>query len=190
MAKSYRPMVVPAGVEINVEPGQVTVKGKLGTLSVSVMAGLTVKVADGRVAVDSGPGVSRAHVGSLRAHIGSAFVGVTQGYQKVLELRGMGYKAQKTREGVQVTCGFSHPVDFRAPAGVTMDVSQVPDPDDTKLQMFEILVRGSDRHAVGQLAAVIHGTKPPDVYRGKGLRYKGQHVRKKQGKRAAGTQTA
>ncbi len=190
MAKSYRPMAVPAGVDVKVQPGQVTVKGKLGTLSVPVLPGLTVKVTDGQVAVDSGPGVSRAHVGSLRAHLGNAFVGVTQGYQKVLELRGMGYKAQKTKEGVQVTCGFSHPVDFHAPAGVTMDVSQVSDPDDTKLQMFEILVRGSDRHAVGQLAAVIQGTKPPDVYRGKGLRYKGEHVRKKQGKRAAGTQQA
>ena len=190
MAKSYRPMAVPSGVDVKVQPDEVTVKGKLGTLSVPVLYGLTVKVAGGQVVVDSAPAISRAHVGSLRAHLGNAFVGVTQGYQKVLELRGMGYKAQKTKEGVQVTCGFSHPVDFHAPVGVTMDVSQVPDPDDTKLQMFEILVRGSDRHAVGQLAAVIHGTKPPDVYRGKGLRYKGEHVRKKQGKRAAGTQTA
>lgn len=190
MAKSYRPMAVPAGVETNVQPDQVTVKGKLGTLSVPVLAGLTVKVADGQVVVDSVPGIPRMHVGSLRAHLGNAFVGVTQGYQRILELRGMGYKAQKTKDGIQVTCGFSHPVNFPAPAGVTMDVSQVPDPDDTKLQMFEILVRGFDRHAVGQLAAVIHGTKPPDVYRGKGIRYKGEHVRKKQGKRAAGTQTA
>ena len=190
MAKSYRPIAVPAGVDIKVQPGQVTVKGKLGTLSLPVLPGLTVKVTGGQVTVDSEPDVSRVHVGSLRAHLGNAFVGVTQGYQKVLELRGMGYKAQKTKEGVQVTCGFSHAVDFRAPAGVTMDVNQVPDPDDTKLQMFEILVRGFDRHAVGQLAAVIQGTKPPDVYRGKGIRYKGQHVRKKQGKRAAGTQQA
>ncbi len=190
MAKSYRPLAVPTGVDVKVQPGHVDVKGKLGVLSVPVMPGLTVKLSDGQVAVDSAPAISRAHVGSLRAHIGNAFVGVTQGYQKILELRGMGYKAQKTKDGVQVTCGFSHPVDFRAPAGVTMDVNQVPDPDDTKLQMFEILVRGIDRHAVGQLAAVIQGTKPPDVYRGKGLRYKGEHVRKKQGKRAAGTQTA
>ncbi|MBM3331655.1 50S ribosomal protein L6 [candidate division WOR-3 bacterium] len=190
MAKSYRSLAIPAGVEVKVQPGQVAVKGKLGALVVNVLPGLTVKVADGQVVVDCEPSVPRVHVGSLRAHIGNAFVGVTQGYQKVLELRGMGYKAQKTKEGVQVSCGFSHPVDFSAPAGVTMDVSQVPDPDDTKLQMFEIVVRGSDRHVVGQLAAVIHGTKPPDVYRGKGIRYKGQHVRKKQGKRAAGTQTA
>ena len=190
MAKTYRALAVPAGVDVKVQPGQVTVKGKLGTLVVPVLPGLMVKVADGQLAVDSESAVPRVHVGSLRAHLGNAIAGVTQGYQKVLELRGMGYKAQKTKEGMQVSCGFSHPVDFAAPAGVTLDVNQVPDPDDTKLQMFEIVVRGSDRHAVGQLAAVIHGTKPPDVYRGKGIRYKGQHVRKKQGKRAAGTQTA
>ncbi len=190
MAKSYRPLAVPAGVDVKVQPGQVIVKGKLGTLAIPVLPGLTVKVTDGQVAVDSESVAPRVHVGSLRAHLGNAFAGVTQGYEKVLELRGMGYKAQKTKEGVQVTCGFSHPVDFRAPTGVTMDVNQVPDPDDTKLQMFEIVVRGADRHAVGQLAAVIQGTRPPDVYRGKGIRYKGQYVRKKQGKRAAGTQQA
>ncbi len=190
MAKSYRSLTVPAGVDVKVQPGQVTVKGKLGTLTVPVLGGLTVKVTDSQLTVNSEPAGARVHVGSLRAHLGNAFVGVTQGYQKVLELRGMGYKAQKTKEGVQVSCGFSHTVDFTAPAGITMDVSQVPDPDDTKLQMFEISVRGTDRHAVGQLAAVIQGTKPPDVYRGKGIRYKGQRVRKKQGKRAAGTTQA
>lgn len=190
MAKSYRPLQVPAGVDLTVQPGQAIVKGKLGTLSVPVFPGLTVKMTDGQVMVDSEPDVPRVNVGTLRAHLGNAFVGVTQGYQKVLELRGMGYKAQKTKDGVQLTCGFSHPVEFTAPTGVTLDVNQVPDPDDPKLQMFEIAVRGSDRHAVGQLAAVIQGTKPPDVYRGKGVRYKGQHVRKKQGKRAAGTQQA
>ncbi len=190
MAKSYRPLAVPAGVDVKVQPGQVTVKGKLGTLTVPVLGGLTVKVTDSQLTVDSESAGARVHVGSLRAHLGNAFVGVTQGYQKVLELRGMGYKAQKTKEGVQVNCGFSHMVDFVAPAGITLDVNQKPDPDDTKLQMFEISVRGSDRHAVGQLAAVIQSTKPPDVYRGKGIRYKGQHVRKKQGKRAAGTAQA
>ena len=190
MAKSYRPLAVPAGVDVKVQPNQVTIKGKLGTLTVPVIPGLSVKIANGQVEVDGGPDISRAHIGSLRAHLGNAFAGVTKGYQKVLELRGMGYKAQKTKEGIQVNCGFSHPVDFAAPAGVTMEVSQVPDPDDTKLQMFEILIRGFDRHAVGQLAAVIQGTKPPDVYRGKGIRYRGEHVRKKQGKRAAGTQQA
>jgi large subunit ribosomal protein L6 len=190
MAKSYRPLVLPAGVEVKMQPGQVIVKGRLGTLTVPAGSGLTVRVAPGQVSVDSEPGVPRVNVGSLRAHLGNALTGVTQGYEKVLELRGMGYKAQKTKDGIQVNCGFSHPVDIAAPAGVTLDVNQTADPDDTKLQMFEIIVRGADRHAVGQIAAIIQHTKPPDVYRGKGIRYKGQYVRKKQGKRAAGTQQA
>jgi large subunit ribosomal protein L6 len=190
MAKSYRPLAVPAGVDVRVQPGQVVVKGKLGTLAVPLPTGVGVKVANGQVAVEAEPGIPRVQIGSLRAHVGNALVGVTEGYQKVLELRGMGYKAQKTKEGIQISCGFSHVVDFATSAGVTLDVSQVPDPEDPKLQMFEIVVRGSDRHAVGQLAAIIQGTKPPDVYRGKGIRYKGQYVRKKQGKRAAGTQQA
>lgn len=190
MAKSYRPLTLPAGVDVKIQPGQVVVKGKLGTIAIPVVAGVVAKVADGQVVVDAEPGTPRVNVGSLRAHIGNALVGVTDGYQKVLELRGMGYKAQKTKEGIQISCGFSHVVDFAASAAVALDVNQVPDPDDPKLQMFEIMVRGCDRHAVGQLAAVIQSTKPPDVYRGKGIRYKGQHVRKKQGKRAAGTQQA
>jgi large subunit ribosomal protein L6 len=190
VAKNYRPMQVPAGVDIKVFADHVTVKGKLGAMSIPVRAGLTVKVDKGQLTLDVARGTPRVHVGSLRAHIGNALVGVTEGYEKVLELRGMGYKAQKTKEGVQVNCGFSHPIDFTAPTGVSIDVKQAPDPDDTKLQMFEILVRGYDRRAVGQLAADIQGIKPPDVYRGKGIRYKGQGVRKKQGKRAAGTQQA
>ncbi len=149
-------------MDVKVKPGEVVVKGKLGTLVVPVVAGLIAKVTDGQVVVDAEPGTPRAHIGSLRAHIGNALVGVTEGYQKVLELRGMGYKAQKTKEGIQISCGFSHVLDFAASAGVALDVNQVPDPDDPKLQMFEIVVRGPDRHAVGQLAAVIQGTKPPD----------------------------
>ncbi|MBN2465662.1 50S ribosomal protein L6 [candidate division WOR-3 bacterium] len=190
MAKSYRPFAVPSGVDVKVQPGQVVVKGKLGTIAVPVVAGVVVKVEEGHIVVDAGPGTPRVHVGSLRAHIGNALVGVAEGYRKVLQLRGMGYKAQKTKEGIQISCGFSHVVDFAASTGVTLDVNQVPDPDDPKLQMFEIVVSGADRHAVGQLAATIQSTKPPDVYRGKGIRYKGQYVRKKQGKRAAGTQQA
>jgi len=190
MAKTYRPLSVPAGVTVEVQAGRVLVKGKSGTISVSVRVGLAVRVSDGQVTVSGTEGIARAHLGSLRAHLGNALVGVTQGYQKVLELRGMGYKAQKTKDGVQLVCGYSHPVSFAVPPGVSIDVGQAPDPDDSKLQMFEITVRGCDRHAVGQMAADIRRVHPPDVYHGKGIRYKGQPLRKKQGKRAAGAQQA
>jgi large subunit ribosomal protein L6 len=100
----------------------------------------------------------------------------------------MGYRVQKTKDGIQVTCGYSHPVDIAPPAGITFDVNQVPNPEDTKEQMFEISIKGIDRQAVGEIAAEIRRIKPPDCYRGKGVRYRGEYVRKKAGKRAAGTQ--
>jgi large subunit ribosomal protein L6 len=185
MAKAYRPLLIPAGVDVKPEPGKLVIKGKLGTLEVVVPAGLTPKIAGGGLVVDAGPGIERVSVGTLRAHARNAILGVTQGYEKKLELRGMGYRIQKTTAGIQISCGYSHQVDFVPPKGVTLDLAQLPDPDDSKLQMFEVTVKGMDRHDVGQAAAKIREVKPPDVYQGKGIRYKTEHVRKKQGKRAA-----
>jgi large subunit ribosomal protein L6 len=175
-------------VELKTQPGSVTVKGKLGTLTIPMRSTLEAKVESGHVAVESRLGSDRPHVGTARAHITNAIAGVSKGFEKALELRGMGYRAQKTKEGVQLSCGYSHQVNYPAPAGITFDVNQAPDPEDPKLQMFEITVKGFDRHLVGQVAADLHRVKPPDVYRGKGVRHKGQRIRKKQGKRAAGTQ--
>lgn len=188
MAKAYRPIEVPAGVQINVEPAAVTVKGKLGSLVVPVPAGLSVKADAKQITVEPGPGVERARVGTLRSHLRNAMAGVTAGFEKVLQVRGMGYRVQKTKDGVQILCGFSHPVDVQAPAGITLDVAQAPNPDDVKEQMFEISVKGLDRQAVGEIAAHIRAIKPPDPYRGKGIRYRGEYVRKKAGKRAVATQ--
>jgi len=179
---------VPAGVEVKPEPGRVNVKGKLGTVSLALSGSTKVKVEKGSVTVDVGAGGDRAFVGTARAHIGNAINGVTSGYVKVVEVRGMGYRAQKTKEGVQIACGYSHPVDVIAPKGITFEVNQVPNPDDTKEQMFQITVKGIDRQAVGEIAAEMRAIKPPDTYRGKGVRYQGERVRKKAGKRAAGTQ--
>jgi large subunit ribosomal protein L6 len=188
MAKAYRPIAIPAGVELKAQPGQAIVKGKLGTLNVALFTGVSVKVESGRFTVEAGAEVDRAHVGTARAHIVNAFTGVTQGFVKVLEVRGMGYRVQKTKDGVQILCGFSHPLDIVAPAGVTFDVNQAPDPEDQKIQMSEITIKGSNRQAVGEIAAEIRAWKPPDNYLGKGIRYRGERVVKKQGKRAAGTQ--
>jgi large subunit ribosomal protein L6 len=188
MAKAYRPLAVPKGIEFKVQTDQVTVKGKLGTLTIPVRTGLTVKVEPAGVSIDAAAGVERAHTGTLRAHIRNAVTGVADGYTKALEVRGMGYRVQKTKDGVQISCGYSHPVDVPAPAGVTFDVGQAPDPDDAKIQMSIITVKGIDRHAVGKVAAEIRAIKPPDCYQGKGIRYQGERVVKKAGKRAAGTQ--
>ncbi len=96
----------------------------------------------------------------------------------------MGYRVQKTKEGIQIFCGFSHPVNFTAPAGITIDTATVPNPDDPKTQITEIIVKGCDKQLVGETAARIRGIRPPDSYLGKGIRYKGEVVKKKPGKRA------
>ncbi len=188
MAKVYRPFPIPAGVEVVIRPGTVAVKGKLGTIEIPLRPEVQVKVEDGRLTVQGADARSQPHVGTTRAHIMNAITGVMKGFQKTVEVRGMGYRVQKTKEGIQVSCGYSHPVDFPAPAGITFEVNQVPNPDDTKEQMFEIIVKGMHRQTVGEVAAELRAIKPPDVYRGKGIRYRGERVRKKAGKRAVGTQ--
>ncbi|UCG43179.1 MAG: 50S ribosomal protein L6 [candidate division WOR-3 bacterium] len=189
MAKQYRPIAIPKGVELSQAGDVVTVKGKLGTLQVNVKEGLVVKVEDSGIHVEAARGGSRAQVGTLRALIRNAVSGVTGGFEKVLQVRGMGYRAQKTKEGVQVQCGFSHLVDIAAPKGITFEVNAMPNPDDTKQQMFEILVKGIDRHDVGLVAARIRAIKTADPYKGKGIRYRDEFIRKKAGKRAVGAQT-
>lgn len=188
MAKNYRPIVLPAGVQLQVGQGQVTLKGKLGSATLAIPTGLSVVAEKDGVSVTAEPGVPRALVGTLRAHIAGTARGVSAGYTKTVELRGMGYRAQKTKEGVKLVCGFSHEVDVAIPAGVDVEVKQVPNPDDPKEQMFEITVSGTDKHVVGDLAAGIRKIRRPDPYHGKGFRYRGERVRKKAGKRAVGTQ--
>jgi len=188
MAKTYRPVPIPQGVELQIGAETVTVKGKLGSLSTPLPPDMRVKSEDNKLVVEGGPNTRRAAIGTFRAILVNMMVGVAQGYERVVELRGMGYRVQKTKDGIQVNCGFSHPVDIVIPAGITVAVNQVPNPDDTKEQMFEIVIKGVDKHAVGDLAARIRAIKPPDSYHGKGFRYRGEWVRKKAGKRAVGTQ--
>ncbi len=188
MAKTYRPLPIPEGVEVKIEKEKVIVTGKLGSLTLIPYKGVSVKVVDREIVVESEPGVARAHIGTARAHLRNMFIGVTNGYQKVVELRGMGYRAQKTKTGLKFECGFSHPVDFPIPAGISFEVNQVPNPEDTKQQMFEIKISGIDKQLVGDLAARIRAIKPADPYHGKGFRYQGERVRKKAGKRAVAAQ--
>ena len=188
MAKNYRPIPIPDGVQLTVKPGQLDVKGKLGALSVSVIPRLEVKSDNKEVSVVAGAGVPRAQVGTLRALLRNAFVGVSRGFEKAVQVRGMGYRVQETNAGVQIQCGYSHTVDLAIPKGLTCEIKQLPNPDDTKQQMFEIVLRGIDRQLVGQVAAEIRAIKPPDPYKGKGIRYRGEMVRRKAGKRAVGTQ--
>ncbi|MFO7675915.1 MAG: 50S ribosomal protein L6 [bacterium] len=188
MAKNYRPLAIPAGVKVTARPEAVEVKGKLGTLVVPIPQRIEVKVEGVELSVEARAGVTRAMIGTTRAHLRNALEGVTKGFEKALQVRGMGYRVQKTKDGIQLACGFSHPVNFAVPAGLTFEVAQVPNPDDTKQQMFEIVLRGVDRHLVGHAAARLRAVKPPDPYKGKGIRYRDEVVRKKAGKRAVGAQ--
>jgi len=188
MAKNYRPIPIPQGVQLKASPTQVEVKGKLGALSIAVVHGLEVKSDGKAVTVTALSPAARVMVGTTRAHINNALAGVTAGFEKVMQVRGMGYRVQKTKDGIQIQCGYSHPVDIVAPKGITFDVAQVPNPDDTKQQMFEVSVKGSDRQAVGEVAARMRTVKPPEPYQGKGIRYRTEHIKKKAGKRAVATQ--
>ncbi len=188
MAKNYRPIPIPQGVQFKAGQTLVEVKGKLGAISIPVAYGLEVKSDGKAVTVGALSPAARVMVGTTRAHINNAFTGVTQGFEKVMQVRGMGYRVQKTKDGVQIQCGYSHPVDVAAPQEVTFDVAQVPNPDDTKQQMFEITVKGFDRQAVGEVAARLRAIKPPEPYQGKGIRYRTEHIKKKAGKRAVATQ--
>jgi len=188
MAKNYRPLAIPDGVKVNITPDEVTVKGKLGTLAVPVRHGLKVDSGDDGITVTARGGSSRAHVGTLRALLRNAFTGVAEGFEKALQVRGMGYRVNQTKGGVQIQCGYSHQVEVNIPDGLTAEVNQLPNPDDTKQQMFEIVLKGIDKQLVGEVAAEIREIKPPDVYLGKGIRYRGEYVRKKAGKRAVGSE--
>jgi large subunit ribosomal protein L6 len=188
MAKAYRPIQLLAGVELKIEPSQVSVKGRLGSLTLPIPAGLDIKLHGQEISVTAEPGTDRAIIGTTRVLLNNMIVGVTSGYQKVVELRGMGYRVQKTKAGIQINCGFSHPVDVAAPPGINFEINQVPNPEDTKEQMFEIIVSGPDKQLVGDVAAKIRAIKPADPYHGKGFRYRGERVRKKAGKRAVAAQ--
>jgi large subunit ribosomal protein L6 len=169
------PVALPKGVTATMDGAAVTVKGAKGTLSLPVRSGLSV-VQDGqavRIEVAERSRESLMHAGSLRAHIANLVHGVSQGYEKKLELVGVGYRAQAQGRNLNLTLGFSHPVVYVAPEGVTVET-----PSQT-----EILVKGADKQQVGQVAAEIRGYRAPEPYKGKGVRYSGERIELKETKK-------
>jgi large subunit ribosomal protein L6 len=170
------PIAIPAGVEVTVTGQEVAVKGPKGELSHTVAAPIAVEHADDQLRVsrptDRGP--HRALHGLSRALLANMVLGVTDGFEKRLELQGVGYRAQLKGRDIELAVGYSHPVKIVAPEGVTFEV---PEPT-------EIIVTGIDKQAVGQIAAEIRSVRPPEPYKGKGIRYAGEDVRRKVGKRA------
>ncbi len=173
-----RPVPLPKGVTASVSGNTVVIKGPKGELSRAVHADLGVKLEGGEVVVTR-PSDSTWHKslhGLSRTLVANMVEGVTKGFEKQLEIVGVGYRAETKPYGVNLVVGFSHPVEFRAPAGIKI----------TAEQPTVVKVAGSDKELVGRVAAEIRGVRPPEPYKGKGIRYVGEHVRRKAGKTGAG----
>jgi large subunit ribosomal protein L6 len=165
---------IPQGVQVNVADRQVSVKGPLGQLEWTLTAGVSVAVVDGRVQVNRSADDAkvRALHGLVWAELNNMIVGVTKGYERTLEITGVGYKAQVQGQAVNLSVGYTHPVVFPLPAGIEAKVDK----------QTVITIRGIDKRTVGQVSANLRGIKPPDVYKQKGIRYAGEVLRKKAGK--------
>jgi large subunit ribosomal protein L6 len=170
------PIEIPAGVEVQIDDGLVRVKGPKGELSQAVSRDLTFEREDGvlRVKRPTDRGEHRALHGLTRSLVYNMVHGVTQGFEKRLEIQGVGYRAQLRGNTLELALGFSHPVRVEAPEGIEFEL---PAPT-------QIVVRGIDKQKVGEIAAQIRKFRPPEPYKGKGVRYAGEHVARKVGKRA------
>jgi large subunit ribosomal protein L6 len=171
-----KPISVPDGVTVEVGAGRVSVKGPKGELAQALSPEMTVEHADGVVTVQrpTDRGEHRALHGLTRSLIANMVVGVTDGFEKRLEIQGVGYRAQLKGKNLEMALGYSHPVAIEAPVGIEFEVPQPT----------EVVVRGIDKQLVGQVAADIRKRRPPEPYKGKGIRYSGEHVARKVGKRA------
>jgi large subunit ribosomal protein L6 len=170
------PIDLPAGVSVSISPGRVMVNGPLGELAQEVPQRMTIEQADSTITVTrpTDRGEDRALHGLTRTLVANMVEGVTKGFEKRLEIQGVGYRASMRGTALELNVGFSHPVVKDAPAGITFEV-----PSQT-----EIVVKGIDKQQVGQIAAEIRKVRPPEPYKGKGIRYQGEYVRRKVGKRA------
>jgi large subunit ribosomal protein L6 len=170
------PIEVPAGVSVSISPGRVMVNGPLGELSQQVPQRMKVEETDGQLVVTrpTERGDDRALHGLTRSLVANMVEGVTKGFSKTLEIQGVGYRAALRGADLELNVGFSHPVVRKAPQGITFEV---PAPN-------QVVVRGIDKQKVGQVAAEIRAVRPPEPYKGKGIRYEGEYVRRKVGKRA------
>jgi large subunit ribosomal protein L6 len=170
------PIPVPAGVEVKIEPELVSVSGPRGALAERIPRDITVSRDDDRLLVTrpTDRGEHRALHGLVRTLVANMVVGVTDGYEKRLEIQGVGYRAQMRGADLELALGYSHPVHVIAPQGIEFEV-----PAPTR-----VVVRGNSKQQVGELAAYIRKQRPPEPYKGKGIRYEGEIVARKVGKRA------
>ena len=170
------PIEIPSGVNVSLSPGRVMVNGPLGELSQQVPARMKIEQENGTLTVSrpTERGEDRALHGLTRSLIANMVEGVTKGFEKRLELQGVGYRAALQGSDLRLDVGYSHPVVMKPPQGITFEVP-VP---------TQIVVKGVDKQQVGQIAAEVRRVRPPEPYKGKGIRYEGEYVRRKVGKRA------
>jgi len=171
-----KPVPVPDAVTVEIAPGNIAVKGPKGELTQTFSSDMTVEQEEGVVTVarPTDRGEHRALHGLTRSLIANMVEGVTDGFEKRLEIQGVGYRAALKGKNLELALGFSHPVSIEAPEGIDFEVPQPT----------EIIVKGIDKQLVGQVAADIRKRRPPEPYKGKGIRYRGEHVARKVGKRA------
>ena len=171
-----KPIAIPDGVTVEIKPELISVKGPKGELDQAVSGDMKVLQSDATLTVErpTDRGEHRALHGLTRSLIANMVEGVTQGYEKRLEIQGVGYRARRQGKALELSVGYSHPISVTAPDGIEFEV---PAPT-------QIVVRGIDKQLVGEVAARIRRTRPPEPYKGKGIRYEGEHVRRKVGKRA------
>jgi large subunit ribosomal protein L6 len=171
-----KPIEIPAGVSVSLSPGRVMVNGPLGELSQQIPQRMKVEQENGEIVVTrpSERGDDRALHGLTRSLVANMVEGVTKGFEKRLEIQGVGYRAALRGQSLELSVGFSHPVVVDPPAGITFEVPSAT----------EVTVKGIDKQQVGQTAAEVRAVRPPEPYKGKGIRYVGEYVRRKVGKRA------
>ena len=171
-----KPVTLPDGVTVDIKPGMFSVKGPKGELSQALSPDMKVTQSDGTLTVDrpTDRGEHRALHGLTRSLIANMVTGVTDGYEKRLEIQGVGYRARLQGKALELNVGYSHPVVIDAPESISFEV---PIPT-------QIVVKGVDKQQVGEIAANIRKVRPPEPYKGKGIRYEGEYVRRKVGKRA------
>ncbi|MFU8787772.1 MAG: 50S ribosomal protein L6 [Methylobacter sp.] len=169
------PVIIPSGVDIKLEGNNVTVKGSNGQLSYDINSAVSLGITDNVIQVewDKDDKKATAQAGTARAIVNNMVVGVSAGFEKKLTLIGVGYRAQAKGNILNLALGFSHPIDFEVPVGVSVET-----PSQT-----EIVIKGTDKQLVGEIAAKIRAYRPPEPYKGKGVRYAEEHVARKEAKK-------
>ena len=169
------PIDVPAGVDVNIDGSYVKVKGPKGEMEFTFTPEIVIRKEEGRILVErpTDQPMHRALHGTTRAVLNNMIVGVSTGFERVLEIEGVGYRAEMDGKNLIVNVGFSHPVVVEPPEGISFDVD---------MRVRQIKISGYDKQVVGQIASEIRRLRPPEPYKGKGIRYQGEYVRRKAGK--------